>query len=415
MTPSLRLALALIALLAPAGLGALGALVAAARGGHAGDVLAPILLALAALVPAAADPGTEGAPGDGPRGLEVAGVWRQPPSRAPYLQTRAGPLPIVWSEAVLAPPPGTPLRLLARVRPGRPALVVTHAATGPPRGALLDRWHAACAGRIRALLPPDAGGLVRALVLGDRSDLAFPVRAACVRTGTMHVLALSGLHVGVLAGLLAAGARRLAWRVQAPCLVAFVALCGPKAPLVRAGLGWLVADVARAHGGSVRGPRRLGVVALLMLVAHPAWRDDLAFQLSFLAVAGLVALRLPWWCGGLGAFLATAPLVAECFGRVQPWGLLVTPFVMPPVALVLALGALAVLPLDALSILDPLWAGGLRGAALALEATLATAQALVPEPWPVALPAGSGVPAGLAVVALLAACGRRRPPGWEPP
>jgi len=413
VTSTWRLGLALAALGLPTGLGAAGSLVAAARGGGVADVLAPLVLALVALVPRAGPTGP--ADGHGPRGLQAAGRWRAPPAGTPHLETVAGPLVLDWPPDVAPPGPGTPIEVLARARAGRPPLAVVRRATGPPRGALVDRWHEACVARLRALLPVDARGVARALLLGDRRDLPHPVRAACVRTGTMHVLALSGLHVGLLAALLSAGARRLAWRIEAPCLLAFVALCGARPPLVRAALGWLLGRAARAAGRLVPARRRLATVALLMLVARPSWRDDLAFQLSFLAVFGLVVTRVPWWCGGLGAFLATAPSIAEHFGRLQPWGVVVTPLLVPPVAAILALGTLAVLPLGATSVLDAVWAPCLRGAVGVLEAVLAHAQALVPAPWTVHLPEGTGLPAGVAVVALLARHGARRAPRRAPP
>ena len=162
----------------------------------------------------------------------------------------------------------------------------------------------------------------------------------------------------------------------------------------------------RGRGRDASALHRLGAVALVLLVLRPELADDLGARLSFLAVAGLLAVaRLPG--GGpvapVGAFLVTAPLVAETFGRVQPWGLLLTPLLVPLVAAVLALGAVLVLPGALLAGLDPLGGPLLAGAAgllgrLLEEAALRCPQPL--EPGPLPLP---GSVAGLLVLGALLA------------
>ncbi len=148
------------------------------------------------------------------------------------------------------------------------------------------------------------GGLLRSLATGKRDRIQPTVRERMRRTGTMHLLAISGLHVG----LVAAGA----WSI-ATCLLRPLVLLGSvwTHRLLAMGLGlmaamayagavgwpasaqravWMVGAVMIGHtlGRNVRPLNLLGTAATTMVLWSPGLIGDLGFQLSFCAVGGIL-------------------------------------------------------------------------------------------------------------------------------
>lgn len=424
MDPSAALALALVALLLPAGAGLLALLPALVLRADAASLAGLVLLALAGPVAgmrreAAAEASGAGIAAqhavadarDGPHGLRVEGVWRAPPSHWPFLLTGEGPLEVALSPDLTAPAPGTPVTALVRVDADGGARIVALQATGPPRGAWIDRWARAAGERTRRLLSADNEGLVAALVLGDRSDVLYPVTADCVSTGVIHLLSLSGSHVALLVVMLercgVGGLRKLA----APLLL-FVALAGNQAPLVRSALCWGAHQAARRLGRPAPPLHRLAAVFLLMEAWSPGLHEELAVQLSFLSLAGLLcAVRLvrgplALVAAGVGAFLATAPLCAEVFGRVQPFGVIVTPLTVPLMGVLLGVGLIALVPVGAFSALDALSKPLLEASATGLRELLAWLARELPAPLRPPPPPLPGWLLSLVVVAALAGLAR---------
>ena len=155
----------------------------------------------------------------------------------------------------------------------------------------------ALAARIDALLPDNAG-LARALMLGDRSLLGEEMREALRRTGTAHLIAISGLHVSVLALAVSALLRRLTSRRFAlaatlALLVVYGALIGFTAPFVRAAIMFAVAASAFVPGLPSDAATRLGAAMLALLLVRPMEALETGFALSFAASAGLILLSPP--------------------------------------------------------------------------------------------------------------------------
>ncbi len=233
--------------------------------------------------------------------------------------------------------------------------------------------------RIDALFPRNAA-LVRALVLGDRSLLDEEFRTSLNRTGTAHLISISGLHVTVLAALLSLVLglfmnRRRASVVAVLLLIPYGALIGFNAPFVRAMIMFALVCFAPLTGHASDPVTRLSVAMLGYLLVHPLAVGDAGFVLSFSASTGILLLMPPlmsltgltlldrrrekatgmrrlWLdaayyfpsllCASLAAQLATLPAVVAFFG-VQP--LLSLPFNLVCVPLcmagyVLALAAL---------------------------------------------------------------------------
>lgn len=243
---------------------------------------------------------------------------------------------------------------------------------GGVRGWLLN-LRGAVQERIFDLWGERLGPMVEALVLARREHLDADLRDAFSRSGTAHMLAISGFHVGVVAVLLLGllrlvGTRRL--RAECGAVLgcwAYVLGIGAPQAAVRAAVLLSLLVVARLRGRPVMELGALGAGLLLLLVAEPGWLGSVGFQLSFAGTAGLVLMRRPvvdglsaaWrrWRGaassagsiggpgrrtmraliegvgaGVAASVATLPLVAWHFDRVSLVGIPATLIVTPVVA-----------------------------------------------------------------------------------
>lgn len=222
----------------------------------------------------------------------------------------------------------------ARARPGS-ALVTARGRPGP-----LVQLRRAVRRFLTSRLEPPVDGLALALVLGDRSRLDPALRERFARTGTAHLLALSGLHVGVVALVAGIAARALIarWprvrRRLAPRVAGIVA--GVLAATAYGTLtGWALstrraAAMAAALGLVLLLRRRVDPLQILaaawiaLLLADPACLFEPATALSFGSVAALLRLtpdpgRRPWLAAALGSAavaVGTAPLSLAFFGQV---------------------------------------------------------------------------------------------------
>jgi len=236
----------------------------------------------------------------------------------------------------------------------------------------------------RAMPPGTERGLVRAMVLGDRSEIDEATAEAFKASGTYHVLALSGAQVALLAGLVASLLRRLRagpWPEAAGtalAVAAYAVLVGADVPVTRAALMAGALLLGRALEARADAANQLGLAALAILAHRPSSAGDVGFQLSFGATLGILVLQAPLTRGvrrlplrldlALAASVAAQcvlfPLLALHFHRLAPAAVLLNVAAVPLSAAVLLAG-LAVLALAPVG-----------GAWLAGEAAWAAARAL---------------------------------------
>ncbi|MBX6363215.1 MAG: ComEC/Rec2 family competence protein [Gemmatimonadetes bacterium] len=243
----------------------------------------------------------------------------------------------------------------------------------PARGAAdpIARWRAGVQALIRRLFGRRAA-LVESLILAQQAGLDDEVRERFASSGLSHILAISGLHVGLVAGvvLLLARLARLpalsAEAAAAAAATAYVLLLGAPPPAARSALQLLLLLASRRLQRPADPLALLAAGALAILAASPLAALDAGFQLSFAGVAGIVVLRprcmaglarvRPKWlrealATGAAATAVTTPIAALQFGRIAPIGLLANvPAVplgglaVPAAALALAVGAVAPAP-----------------------------------------------------------------------
>jgi competence protein ComEC len=209
-----------------------------------------------------------------------------------------------------------------------------------------------------AMAPGPEEGLVRAMVLGDRTGVLPETAEAFRAAGTFHVLALSGAQVALLAGLLV-GALRLAHAspaavalITAACVGFYAAFVGGDVPVVRAAVMTMVVVAGKALDLDADLANLLGFAALLLLADRPSSVFDVGFQLSFGATLGLLLLTAPFLellprlplridtalAGSLAAQASLLPLLAAQFHRLTPAALLLNLIAVPLSSAVLLAG-----------------------------------------------------------------------------
>jgi competence protein ComEC len=278
--------------------------------------------------------------------------------------------------------------------------VLALAAPEPGPALSLTRLRHRISAAIRARLPGETGGFVAAILTGDRSGVGLDTLEDLRRSNLSHLLAISGLHMGLLTGVVFGVFRAalalvppLALRLPARKIAALCALLAGAAYLALSGgnvatqrafvmaAAMLVAVMADRRAISLRS---VGLAALILLLWRPEALVSAGFQMSFAATVALVAVFAalrdrtkrkqkgkprvragPVWrlvkplataalCS-LVAGLATAPIAAAQFHRVTDYGLLANLLSVP-------LMGLLVMPAAVLAAL--LWPLGAEGIGL---------------------------------------------------
>lgn len=170
-------------------------------------------------------------------------------------------------------------------------------------------WPAALAetlkNQLSILLPGPERGFAVALLTGDRSELSDSLYDDMALAGTRHIVAVSGMHVGILAGfLLLLRRRRLAAFAGLPLLLCFGLCVGLSAPVARAIIMQAFLLFAPVLGRENDPPTSLLAALLIVLLPNPRAILDVGLQLSFASAAGILLfseriLKAMWtsrWC-----------------------------------------------------------------------------------------------------------------------
>ena len=211
---------------------------------------------------------------------------------------------------------------------------------------------------LELVLPEPQSSLAKALLLGKRADLPQDITDAFRSTGTSHLLAISGLHVGVLLLITMGGAvwllgkRRQLYLALPLCVIwGYAMISGLSASVERAAIMGTIYLAAHAIGRPRSVFPALALAAGIMVGLQPSALQDISFQLSFVAMAGIALLFSSegrWWSryvhrdyeGGasgeakrfltmavatsIAATIFTLPLVAFNFQQVPTVGVAAT-------------------------------------------------------------------------------------------
>ena len=224
----------------------------------------------------------------------------------------------------------------------------------------------------------DQAAFASAIMLGNREQLGREKREQFVATGTAHLLAISGLHIGILASMflllyrLGLLNRTVALWATILFVVFYSWLVEFRPPVTRAALLLTLFCSGRLLGRTGFELNLLAVAGIVILVANPSDLFMLGPQLSFLAVASLIMFKQhifpplsddpidilirgtrPWWVRMTSAWckkgkqavmvsgliwLISLPLIAANYHMVAPVSLIANPLVMGPIALALFCG-----------------------------------------------------------------------------
>ena len=209
----------------------------------------------------------------------------------------------------------------------------------------------------------EQGHLLKAILLGDKSDLDVDTKSSFANAGAMHVLAVSGLHVGIIAyilkgvfQLLFSKANRNRSIIFLIVLLWFYAfITGFSASVTRAVFMYSVLIGAQVFSRNYDSLNTLSFTALVLLCWNPLYLFDIGFQLSFLAMVGIFTINpvlnrmffikvkwLNWiWQGtavGLAAQVFTVPISIYYFHQFPNYFILSNIGVMLISGIVLGLG-----------------------------------------------------------------------------
>jgi competence protein ComEC len=268
-----------------------------------------------------------------------------------------------------------------------------------------DRWREGIEHFLDVNTSPPGRGLLKALLIGERGEIPPEVRDDFIAAGAVHILAISGLHLGIIVTLIffaIKGILRLSERVLLqydirkiaalatfPPLLAYILITGFPISTIRAGIMascFLASILINRHRNTLN---TLAFAAFIILLASPTSLWDPSFQLSFSSVLGIIILTPPLYrllfpqdpltrltpqrgkrlkrgialsfIASCAAIVVTSPIVASHFHRVSTIGLVSNAIIIPIVGL-------GVLPLGLLSLpLIPIFPSG--GALLTQAAT----------------------------------------------
>jgi len=228
------------------------------------------------------------------------------------------------------------------------------------RGKLLSRYKAL------GLADQDFA-VVAAMTLGDKTMLDKRTKQNYSVTGAAHILAVSGLHLGVIYTLLTFffGKTRqsclLTQAILLPSLWAYAALTGLSPSVVRAATMLTVYSFGMMMGRQRLSLNVLALTATILLLFSPLYLWDISFQMSFMAMLGIMLFYHPvnnlisqrWlsrhhvcrWAWGIiaisiAAQMLTAPLVAYYFGRFSSYSLLTNLIAVPAATVIIHLAAI---------------------------------------------------------------------------
>lgn len=297
--------------------------------------------------------------------------------------------------------------------------------------------------RIRAVIPPERSGVAEALITGERGSIPREVNDSLQTSGLAHILSISGLHMTLVAGMcfwlvravlalwppLATSYPIKKWAAVAGLVMgfAYMILADASVATQRSYIMLAVMFIAILCDRPALSLRNLAIAALIILVAFPEAALSASFQMSFLAVMGILAFHDVWskwlkeeepaygpigrlWRWGYRGLLAvtftslaagglSSIAAAYHFGRLAPYGLIANLLAFLAMSFVMTMALISVLmmplgleawPLRAMD-WGLVWVQGVSD----WVASLPKAQGMVP-----ALPLPSAILLGLAAIVL---------------
>ena len=273
-------------------------------------------------------------------------------------------------------------------------IVVLRENQGNPFRTAIERYRRHLKDIIRSNAPSPQGEIIQAMILGDQKEIPDDIREQFNRTGTSHIIAISGFNVGIIAAfsffiirLLLKSSENLLLRfniIKISTLLTFfpitffVFIAGMGASVVRAAIMVLVFMISILLGKQRDLYNALALSALVILLVDPPSLFDVSFQLSFSAVAAILFITpklsalLPqinsegpsgirlffhraahniflFIAASTGAILGTLPLISLYFNRLSIIALPANLFIAPLLGMVALPVSMAIILTDLFS------------------------------------------------------------------
>lgn len=222
--------------------------------------------------------------------------------------------------------------------------------------------------QLQTYLKQDNFELAMALLLGDKQYLEAETKSSFSNAGAMHVLAVSGLHIGILLQVILLFFRQFSKFISRNKAIVtaliiiwlYALLIGLPASVVRAAFMFSVVYIGMIFSKNNHSINALFFSAFVLLLFQPNWLFDVGFQLSYLAMLGILTTYKPistlWyfknkyllkvWQGiivGLSAQVFTFPLVLYYFHQYPNYSILTNLFLMVIIGAVMVSGLISLL------------------------------------------------------------------------
>lgn len=210
-------------------------------------------------------------------------------------------------------------------------------------------------------LTPKTAAIAAAMSIGIRNDFPIELRNDYNRTGTSHLQAVSGLHVGIVALLVNVllsfmstfRGGHIAKNIIAILVIWLYALVtGMRPSIVRAAMMFSGFQASLISSRRIVGSNIFFATATIMLLLNPDYLTDIGFQLSFAAVTGIIYLYPPLFDAvktrlrvinsllklfitGLAATVAVTPILSYHFGSIPIIGVLISPVLIATASVVM--------------------------------------------------------------------------------
>ncbi len=217
--------------------------------------------------------------------------------------------------------------------------------------------------RMRTVMPAPQVFFLEAMITGDRGSLSASMNEKLSIAGVRHIVAVSGMHVVIVSSLVLLLFRFIGVSEKRSCflsllfIVGFVILVGAPASAVRAGVMGSLLVIARGLGVSARSARSVVFAAAVMLIFNPLLISyDVGFQLSFLAVLGIIYFFEPvnktltsvlkneylrnTTSVTVSALIATSPLILHNFGSIPLLSVFTNMAIIPLLPFIFVFGVL---------------------------------------------------------------------------
>lgn len=193
--------------------------------------------------------------------------------------------------------------------------------------------------------------IASAMMFGDKSEISYDVRDAFSKSGIAHILAISGLHIGVLVGFLMWILKKckvnkyVNLAIISVFLIFYCYLCSFSPSTVRASIMAIVLIMSKLLGKRYDSLSSIGLAGILLLIIHPLYAFDIGFQMSFACVIGIAILnptiirflrkiKLPNFLAkplavSISTQIALIPILINCFNGFSILSIFLNIFIIP--------------------------------------------------------------------------------------